>query len=39
MEQEDQVMKSDTSIVMEYNLILQGAMLPMHRRKSDMDDR
>jgi hypothetical protein len=39
LDEEDGVMKRNTSKVMEYNLILQGAMSPKHRGKSDMDDR
>jgi hypothetical protein len=39
LDEKDGVMKRNTSRVMEYNLLLQGSMSPMHRRKSDMDDR
>jgi hypothetical protein len=38
MGQEDQVMKRDTSRVMEYYPILHGAMSFMHGKKSGMDD-
>jgi hypothetical protein len=39
MDQEDQVMKRDTSRVVKHNPILQGVISSMQRRKSDMDDR
>jgi hypothetical protein len=38
LDQEDGVMKRNTSRVMKYNPILQGAMSPTHRRKSCMRD-
>jgi hypothetical protein len=38
-DQEDRVMKYNTSRVMKHNLILQCATSFMHRRKSGMDDR
>jgi hypothetical protein len=39
LDQEDQVMKHNTSRVMKYNLIPQGTMSPTHGRKSGMGDR
>jgi hypothetical protein len=39
VDQEDRVMKCNTSRVMKHNLIQQGAMSPTHGRKSGMDDR
>jgi hypothetical protein len=36
MDQQDRIMKHNTSRVVKHNLILQGAM---HGRKSGMDDR
>jgi hypothetical protein len=39
MDQEDRVMRRNTSRVVKHNPILQGAMLSMHGRKSGMDDR
>jgi hypothetical protein len=39
LDTEDQVMKRNTNRVMKYDLILQGAMSLMHRRKSGMGDR
>jgi hypothetical protein len=38
LDQEDRVMKCDTSRVMKHNPILQGDMPPMHERKSRMGD-
>jgi hypothetical protein len=38
LDQEDRVMKSDTSRVMKHNLILPGDMSPTHERKSCMGD-
>jgi hypothetical protein len=38
LEQEDQVMKCNTSRVMKHHPVLQDAMSPMHRRKSCMGD-
>jgi hypothetical protein len=38
MDQEDQVMRCNTSKVVKHNPILQGAMLSMPGRKSGMDD-
>jgi hypothetical protein len=38
MDQADRVMKRNTSRTMKHNLILQGAMSPIHRRKSSIDD-
>jgi hypothetical protein len=39
MDQEDQVMKRNTSRVVKHNLILQGVMSSMHGKESGMDDR
>jgi hypothetical protein len=39
LDTEDRVMKRNTNRVMKYDLILQGAMSLMHRRKSGMGDR
>jgi hypothetical protein len=38
MEQEDRVMKHNTSRIMKYHSILQGETSPMHRRKSCMSN-
>jgi hypothetical protein len=39
MDQEDRVMKSNTSRAMKHNPILQGDMPSMQRRESGMDER
>jgi hypothetical protein len=39
LDEEDRVMKCNTSRVMKHNPIRQGAMSPTHGRKSGMDDR
>jgi hypothetical protein len=39
MDQEDRVMRRNTSRVVKHNPILQGAMSSMHGRKSGMDNR
>jgi hypothetical protein len=39
MDQEDRVMKHNTSKVVKHNLILKGVISSMHGRKSGMDDR
>jgi hypothetical protein len=38
LDQEDPVMKRNTSRVVKHNSILQGAMSSMHGRKSGMDN-